>query len=84
MSKHPVTYRYIVEYVTGSERFARITVEAIDAIDAKHLAESLEGEVIVTASARRVRGASATVAVPTGRDPLEDSTAVYEAQGHPF
>lgn len=49
------TYRYIVEYVTASERFARVTLEAIDAIDAKHLAEAMEGEVIVRASARRVR-----------------------------
>ena len=50
------TYRYIVEYITSSERFHRITVEALDSIDAKHLAEGLEGEVIIRASARRVRG----------------------------
>jgi hypothetical protein len=49
------THRYVVEYVTASERFVRVTLEAIDAIDAKHLAESLEGEVIVHARARRVR-----------------------------
>ena len=54
------TYPYIVEYVTSSERFVRKTLEAVDSIDAKHLAEALEGEVIVTASARRVRGAKGT------------------------
>lgn len=81
------TYRYIVEYVTASEKFHRITVEAIDAIDAKHLAEALEGEVILTARARRVRGAPATKITTTAstiRDPLEDPDSVYEAQGHPF
>lgn len=53
------TYLYEVEYVTGSqygagEKFHRVTVEALDATDAKHLAESLEGAAILTARARRV------------------------------
>ena len=48
-------HTYVVEYVTSSERFIRVTLAAIDATDAKHLAESLEGEVIVTARARRLR-----------------------------
>ena len=50
------THLYIVEYVTASERFVRVTLEAVDSIDAKHLAEALEGETIIRASARRVRG----------------------------
>ncbi len=57
-----ILYDYVVEYVTGSmrgmEEFHRITVSAVDATDAKHLAESLEGEVIFTARARRVRGSA--------------------------
>lgn len=52
------THQYVVEYVTADEAFHRVTLEAIDATDAKHLAESLEGGVVVTASARRVRKAA--------------------------
>ena len=51
----PVTHTYVVEDVTSSERFHRVTLQAIDAIDAKHIAEALEGEVIIRASARRLR-----------------------------
>lgn len=54
-----MTHTYVVEYVTGgydrAERFHRVTLEAIDSTDAKHLAEALEGERIVRASARRVK-----------------------------
>lgn len=50
-----VTHTYVVEYVTSSERFHRVTLEAIDSVDAKHLAEALEGEAIIRASARRLR-----------------------------
>lgn len=46
---------YIVDYFTASGDSRRVEVIAIDAIDAKHLAEAAEGEVIVTAYARKVR-----------------------------
>ena len=46
---------YEVTYTTASGTTHTVRVEAIDAIDAKHLAESKEGEVIVTAKARKIR-----------------------------
>lgn len=49
------THQYVVEYVTADEAFHRVTVEALDATDAKHLAEALEGGVVVKANAKRVR-----------------------------
>lgn len=47
------TYSVFYRVVSGDER--AVIVEAIDAVDAKHVAESLEGEVIVVALARKVR-----------------------------
>lgn len=46
---------YEVTYTTASGATRTVRVEAIDAVDAKHLAEFKEGEVIVTAKARKVR-----------------------------
>lgn len=59
MKTATVTHKYVVEYVTGvnsgHEVVHTITVDAIDAIDAKHLAEAAEGEVIDKATAAKVR-----------------------------
>lgn len=45
--------KYTVTYTTASGETKTIEVEAVDAIDAKHVAEFVEGEVIVTATARK-------------------------------
>ncbi len=50
-----VTHPYKVDYFVSSGAARTVEVLAIDAIDAKHLAEAAEGEVIVTAYARKIR-----------------------------
>ena len=45
---------YNVEYATASHKYATITVEAADAADAEHIAESFEAELIDWARARRI------------------------------
>ena len=47
-------YLYNVVYATASHKFATITVEAADAADAEHIAESFEAELIDWARARRI------------------------------
>ncbi len=48
------TKPYRVDYLLHSGRSRSVEVLAIDAVDAKHLAEAAEGEVIVTAYARQI------------------------------
>ena len=49
------THTYEVTYTVGTGETRTVTVEALDAIDAKHLAEAREGEVIIEAKARKVQ-----------------------------
>lgn len=50
----PTTKAFRVDFVTADKQSGTITVEAIDWIDAKHLAEFYTGRVLVEAKARRV------------------------------
>lgn len=47
--------KYRVDYETADGSRRSRLVEAIDAIDAKHVAEFEEGEIIAHATARKVR-----------------------------
>ncbi len=51
----PIVHPYLVDYFVSSGESRTVEVMAVDATDAKHLAEAIEGEVIVTAYARKVR-----------------------------
>lgn len=49
------TYRVEYRTVASPDELRVVEVEALDAIDAKHLAEAREGELIDTAKARKIR-----------------------------
>ena len=81
MNSHtePTLYLYAVQYTTAGDALHHVTVEALDATDAKHVAESLEGAAIVWASARRV--APVLRAPATGREQAGLDPATGPATG---